>query len=168
MSHKLNEKELTEFLLTETIDEVNKLIQFIHPTDILVAIRQYEGDKINLFHKLSPNVIADIIDDADDDEKYDLLSIHEDITQKKIIHEMSSDELVDLLEAVSEDEAKSIMLKMDKEDVDEVTELLTYPPDSAGGIMATEFVSVKENMTIGETLHYLQKEAPDVDNAYYI
>ena len=81
---------------------------------------------------------------------------------------MSSDELVDLLEAVTDDEAKNIMINMDKEDVDEVTELLTYPPDSAGGIMAKEFVSIKENMTIGETLHYLQKEAPDVDNAYYI
>jgi len=168
MSHKLNEIELTEFLLTESIDEVNKLIQFIHPADILIAIRQYEGFKLDLFKKLSPNIIADIIDDADDDEKYDLLSIHEDIIQKKIIHEMSSDELVDLLEAVTGDEAKSIMIKMDKEDVDEVNELLTYPPDSAGGIMATEFVSIKENMTIGETLHYLQKETPDVDNAYYI
>ena len=168
MSHKLNEKELTEFLLTESIDEVNKLIQFIHHTDILVAIRQYEGDKIDLFHKLSPNIIADIIDDADDNEKYDLLSIHEGNMQKEIIHEMSSDELVDLLEAVTDDEAKSIMIKMDKEDIDEVKELLTYPPDSAGGIMATEFVSIKENMTIGETLNYLQKETPDVDNAYYI
>ncbi|MBU3176200.1 magnesium transporter [Clostridium estertheticum] len=168
MSHKLNEIELTEFLLTESIDEVNKLIQFIHPADILIAIRQYEGFKLDLFKKLSPNIIADIIDDADDDEKYDLLSIHDDSMQKKIIHEMSSDELVDLLEAVTEDEAKNIMIKMDKEDVDEVTELLTYPPDSAGGIMAKEFVSIKENMTIGETLHYLQKETPDVDNAYYI
>ncbi|MBU3159435.1 magnesium transporter [Clostridium frigoris] len=168
MSHKLNEIELTEFLLTESIDEVNKLIQFIHPADILIAIRQYEGVKLDLFKKLSPNIIADIIDDADDDEKYDLLSIHEDVMQKKIIHEMSSDELVDLLEAVTEDEAKNIMIKLDKEDVAEVTELLTYPPDSAGGIMAKEFVSIKENMTIGETLHYLQKETPDVDNAYYI
>ncbi|MBW9150885.1 magnesium transporter [Clostridium estertheticum] len=168
MSHKLNEIELTEFLLTESIDEVNKLIQFIHPADILIAIRQYEGFKLDLFKKLSPNIIADIIDDADDDEKYALLSIHEGIMQKKIIHEMSSDELVDLLEAVTEDEAKNIMINMDKEDVDEVTELLTYPPDSAGGIMAKEFVSIKENMTIGETLHYLQKETPDVDNAYYI
>ena len=168
MSHGLNEKELIEFLLNANIDEINKLIQFIHPADILVAIREYEGDTINLFHKLSPNVIADIIDDADDEEKYNLLSIHSEIIQKKIIHEMSSDELVDLLESVSEDEAKSIMIKMDKEDVDEVKELLTYPAESAGGIMATEFISVKENMTIGETLAYLQKEAPEAETSYYI
>ncbi len=76
MSHGLNEKELIEFLINENIDEINKLIQFIHPADILVAIREYDGDKINLFQKLSPNVIADIIDDADDEEKYNLLSIH--------------------------------------------------------------------------------------------
>ena len=168
MSHGLNGEALTEFLINGNIDEINKLIQFIHPADILVAIREYEGHIIDLFQNLSYDVIADIIDDAEDEEKYNLLSIHSEITQKNIIHEMSSDELVDLLEAVSEDEAKSIMRKMDKEDAAEVTELLTYPAESAGGIMATEFISVKENMTIGDTLIYLQKEAPEAETSYYI
>jgi magnesium transporter len=36
------------------------------------------------------------------------------------------------------------------------------------GIMANEFISIKETMTIGETLSYLQKEAPDAETAYYI
>jgi len=168
MSHGLNVNELTEFLIKGNIDEINKLIQFIHPADILVAIKEYEGDIIDLFQNLSPNIIADIIDEAEDEDKYNLLSIHSEIMQKKIIHEMSSDELVDLLEAVSDDEAKNIMRKMDKEDVDEVTELLAYPADSAGGIMATEFISVKENMTIGDTLVYLQKETPEAETSYYI
>jgi magnesium transporter len=168
MLHGLNGKALIEFLLNGDIDEINKLIQFIHPADILMAIREYEGDIIDLFQKLSPDIIADIIDEADDDEKYNLLFIHSQIIQKKIISEMSSDELVDLLESVSEDEAKNIIVKMDKEDFDEVKELLTYPADSAGGIMATEFISVKENLTIGDTLAYLQREAPEAETSYYI
>lgn len=168
MAHGLNGDALTEFLINGNIDEINKLIQFIHPTDILLAISQYEGNIIDLFQNLSPNIIADIIDEAEDEDKYNLLSIHSETIQKKIIHEMSSDELVDLLEAVSEDEAKNIMIKMDKEDIDGVKELLTYPAESAGGIMATEFISVKENMTIGDTLVYLQKEAPEAETSYYI
>lgn len=168
MSYGLNGKALIDFLLNGDIDEINKLIQFIHPADILIVIREYEGDTIDLLQKLSPNIIADIIDDADDEEKYNLLSIHSQIIQKKIINEMSSDELVDLLESVSEDEAKSIMVKMDKEDFDEVKELLTYSADSAGGIMATEFISVKEDMTIGDSLAYLQSEAPEAETSYYI
>lgn len=168
MNHNLKTNSIIDFLLDGTMDEINKLIQFIHPADILEAIREYEGDKIKLFHKLSPNIIADIIDDAEDEEKYELLSFHSQIIQKKIIREMSSDELVDLLEAVTDDEATSIMMKLNKEDVDEVNELLTYPPESAGGIMATEFISVKETMTIGQTLAYLQKEAPEAETSYYI
>ncbi len=168
MSHKFNEKEITDLLVNGTIDEVNKIVQFTHPADILTAISGYQGDKIELFHKLSPNVIADIIEHAEDEDKYDLLSIHSQLTQKKIIHEMSSDELVDLLESASEDEAKGIMMKLDKEDIDEVNELLTYPAESAGGIMTTEFISVKQNMTIGQTLIYLQKEAPEAETSYYI
>ncbi|MGH4122949.1 MAG: magnesium transporter [Clostridium sp.] len=168
MAHGLNGEALTEFLINGNIEEINKLIQFIHPTDILMAISEYEGNILDLFQNLSPNVIADIIDEAEDEDKYNLLSIHPETIQKEIIHEMSSDELVDLLESVSEDEAKSIMIKMDKEDADGVKELLTYPAESAGGIMATEFISVKENMTIGDTLAYLQKEAPEAETSYYI
>ena len=53
MAHGLNGKALTEFLIKGNIDEINKLIQFIHPADILVAIREYEGDIIDLFQNLS-------------------------------------------------------------------------------------------------------------------
>ena len=57
---------------------------------------------------------------------------------------------------------------MDKEDRDDVNKLLSYKPDTAGGIMATEFVSIRENKTIEKTLKYLQKEGPEAETAYYL
>lgn len=168
MPHELYGKELIEFLLTATNRQISEIIEDIHPEDLLDAIRKFEGEKSFLLSKLPESVIADIIDQADDEEKYELLEMIPEAKQKKIINEMSSDELVDLLGTVTPDEAEDILIKIDQEDKEEVKELMSYGPDTAGGIMATEFIAIKESMTIKETLKYLQGEAPDAENAYYI
>lgn len=168
MPYDFDRDDLIKFLLNATKEELNEVIEDIHPEDILDAIREFEGDKLLLLNKLPEDIVAGVIDQAEDDEKYELLALFPETKQGKIVNEMSSDELVDLLETVSPDEADRILVKIDKEDVDEVRELMAYEPDTAGGIMATEFISIKETMTIGETLSYLQKEAPDAETAYYI
>ena len=162
------ELELIQFLLTSSTEQINEYIIDIHPADILDAIHRYEGNKLEILNKLHEGILAQIIDYAEDEEKYELLSMFSDTKQMEIVDEMSSDELVDLLGSIDEDEKNNIIVKMDKEDAIEVRELLSYLPDTAGGIMATEFVFIKETMTVGETLKYLQKEAPNAETAYYI
>jgi len=160
--------ELIQFLLKSSKEQIEDYIEDIHPADILDAIHQYDGDKFQILNKLPDDIVADIIDQAEDEEKYELLTMFPTAKQKEIVDEMSSDELVDLLGSIDEEEKNSIIVKMDLEDAEEVKELLAYHPHTAGGIMATEFVAIKENMTVGETLKFLQKEAPDAETAYYI
>jgi len=166
--HSLYDRDLINFFITNNKETIDEIIDDIHPADILDAIRLYEGDKSLVFNKLPEGIIASIIDYAEDEEKYELLTMFPEIRQKEIIDEMSSDELVDLLGSITTSEANEILVKMDLEDAAEVKELLNYPSDTAGGIMATEFIAIGENMTISETLKYLQKEAPDAETAYYI
>ena len=162
------EFELIQFLLISSKEQIEEYIEDIHPVDILDAVHHYEGDKFEILNKLPEKIIAAIIDYAEDEEKYELLSMFPDTKQKEIVNEMSSDELVDLLGSIDEDEKNSIIVKLDIEDAKEVKELLAYPPDTAGGIMATEFIAIQETMTVGETLKYLQREAPDAEMAYYV
>ncbi len=70
--------------------------------------------------------------------------------------------------ALDEEESKEVLEKIDEDERKDVQKLLNYDPDTAGGIMATEFVSIRENKSIGETLKYLQKEAPDAESVYYL
>lgn len=168
MDYEMENNNLIELLLTSSKERMLEIIEEIHPQDILDAIREFEGDKKLLLTKLPEEVVASIIDQADDEEKDEILALFPETSQKLILNEMSSDELVDLLETVTPDRANNILEKLHKEDMDEVRELLNYEPDTAGGIMATEFLSVKESMTVGETLKYLQMESPDAETAYYI
>lgn len=164
--NKIN--DLIKLLLSITKENLLEVIDDIHPQDLLDALREYEGDRAELLGRLPEEIVANIIDEADDDEKYELLQLFPENKQGFIINEMSSDELVDLLETITPEEANELMGKIEKEDLEEVRELLSYGSDTAGGIMATEFLSIKENMTVGEALKYLQVESPDTETAYYL
>ena len=138
----------------------------IHPVDILDILREDEEDRKDILNRLSEKCIASIIDEAEDEEKYEILTEFSENKQKNIIEEMSSDELTDLLGILSQEQANKILSKMTAEDARRTRQLLSYEPDTAAGIMATEFVSVKGEMTVEDTLKYLQGTTEDVENIY--
>lgn len=168
MIYEVTPHELEEILINGSSKEIEEIIEHIHPADILDLLMGYDGNKLDLLSKLPEWMIAGVIEEAEDDQKYELLSIFSESQQIDIVEEMSSDELADMLGSIEPDDADKFLDKMDPEDAEEVRELLAYAPDTAGGIMATEFIAVKESMTVKEILKFLQKEAPEAETAYYI
>ncbi|MFQ9673902.1 MAG: magnesium transporter [Clostridium paraputrificum] len=168
MKKQLNEKDLLEKLLNYTQEELEEKIEDIHPADVLDLLHDNEDDFFKILKRLPDWFIAAILEEEDDEEKYEILKKFSENKQKKILGEMSSDELTDLVGVLDEEEIKDVLKKINEEDRKDVYKLLSYEPDTAGGIMATEFVSIRENKTIEKTLKYLQKEAPDAESAYYL
>lgn len=168
MKKELNEKDLLEKLLNYTQEELEEKIEDIHPADVLDLLHDNEDDFFKILKRSPDWFIAAILEEEEDEEKYEILKKFSESEQKKILGEMSSDELTDLVGALDEEETRSVLKKINEEDRKDVYKLLSYEPDTAGGIMATEFVSIRENKTIEKTLKYLQKEAPDAESAYYL
>lgn len=168
MKLEINKEELLEILFNGTDSEINELIEDIHPADILEIIHEDGENLFNILNRLPEWMIANIIDEEDDEEKYQILQQFSENKQKKILEEMSSDEITDLVGILNEEESRKLFNKMTEENRKEVRKLLSYEPDTAGGIMATEFISLRENKTIKDTLKYLQKEAPDAETSYYL
>lgn len=166
MKLNMNKDELRKFLLHAPQASIIKYVESIHPVDILDVLRDYPEDKEDILYRLPEGLIADVIDEADDEEKYSILMEFSENKQKNIVEEMSSDELTDLLGMLDEEKANKILEKMTDEDARKVRQLLSYDPDTAAGIMATEFVALKENMTVEETLKYLQKYGEENENIY--
>ena len=168
MKEELNEKDLLERLLNYTQEELEEKIEDIHPADVLDLLHDNEDDFFKILKRFPNWFIAAILEEEEDEEKYEILKKFSESEQKKILGEMSSDELTDLVGVLDEEETRSVLKKINEEDRKDVYKLLSYEPDTAGGIMATEFVSIRENKTIEKTLKYLQKEAPDAESAYYL
>ncbi|MDY3359401.1 MAG: magnesium transporter [Clostridium celatum] len=171
MKLNMNKEELRKFLLHAPQSSIIKYVENIHPVDVLDVLHENVDDRKDILNRLPEKFIADILDEAEIDEKYEILMEFSENKQKNIIEEMSSDELTDLLGILDENKANKILAKMTDEDARVVRQLLSYAPDTAAGIMATEFISLKTDMTICETLKYLQKygqENENIDDLYVV
>ena len=163
-----DKNQILEFILESPFETILEQIDEIHPVDFLEALGEFDDDPLIILEKLPDEYVALLLDYAEDDEKFNLLSLFSKNRQAQIISEMSSDELVDLLGTLDENEQNEIITNMNTEEVEEVKALLSYDPESAGGIMATEFISIKETDTVNETINYLRTMAPDSETPYYI
>lgn len=168
MSEVLTENELRQLLLSSTTEELEQLFEETHPADILDVLREKDINRLELMRKIPNWMLANVFEEMEEDEQGEFLNLFPELDQYKIINEMSSDEIADLLSNLEPDRVNKFLINIDKEDAEEVKELLSYEEDTAGGLMATEFVAIKEAMTIKETLKYLQTAGIEAETAYYL
>ncbi len=137
-------------LLFDYIDEMS-------PTETARSISRLSNEfQGRLFQLLAPSDAAEIIEDISNVQAADLI---DDLPPEKaaaILEELDSDHLVDLLGEMDEEDAEAILKQMDQEDAEEARHFMTYPADTAGGLMISEFLSFPAGITIAEALKDLQ------------
>lgn len=128
--------------------------------EIARSISRLEEDtQATLLTLLEPEDAADLIEELPDAQGADLI---EDLPVEQaaaIVDEMDSDHRVDLLGDMDASDAEAILAKMDPEEAQEARELLQHDPDTAGGIMVTEFVVYPHTLTVGDVLTDLHTNA---------
>lgn len=87
----------------------------------------------------------------------------------KLIEEMAPDDRVDLLSRLEKDRIENLLPLVAQAERSDIRKLLSYPEDSAGSIMTTEYASLPADITVGEALlEHLRKQAPDSETIYYV
>lgn len=69
-----------------------------------------------------------------------------------VLDEMQADDVTDMLEEMPANVVRKVLSRATLQDRREINELLKYPEDSAGGVMTTEYVRLREDMTVSEAL----------------
>lgn len=167
MEKHISKDELKELLIHGTKQQIEEIIEYVHPADILDILHDDQEHTKVLLEHLPNEVVADIIEQEDVEEQYELLKLFFDERQKEILEEMSNDEITDLIGELEEEDKQKVLEKIEGEDKQEVEKLLTFDPDSAGGIMTTEYISIHAKNTVQDTLKYLQTNTEE-DTTYYL
>lgn len=167
MKRQITKDNLLELLLHGTPKDLKDTIDTIHPADILDLIHEDPEHAKAVLNRLPDDILADIVEEEEDEDKYEILKQFSDHRQRNILDEMSSDEITDLIGELEEDEAENVLNKMDVDDRDDVKKLLEFEPDSAGGIMTTEYIRIFAKNTVKDTLEFLQKNT-DEETTYYL
>lgn len=160
-------EELKDLLLKGSKVRVKELIGHVHPADILDLIHEDEENAKNILQNLPSDMIADILEEAETEEQYELLQLFVDDHQKAILEEMGNDEITDLIGELDPEEQKELLDKVGLEDREEIQTLLEYDPESAGGIMSTEYIDIFAKNTVRKTIEFLQTNVSE-DASYYL
>lgn len=167
MENTISKEEIKKLLLEGTPQVIQNSIEYIHPADILDILHEDPHQVKRLLEHLPNEVVADIIEQEEVEEQYDLLKLFFDERQKEILEEMSNDEITDLLGELEEEDKQKVLEKMEEEDKQEVEKLLSFEPDTAGGIMTTEYICIHAKNTVKDTLKFLQTNTEE-DTTYYL
>jgi magnesium transporter len=92
----------------------------------------------------------------------------DDKTITQILNELNSDDATDIVSYLPRERAQKIIGLVQPDVSEELQKLLGYETDTAGGIMALEFVSVNANSTIQEAIENIREKREEVENLYYV
>ena len=125
---------------------------------------------IFLYQFIAEEKSAEILVELDDDLREDLLA---DLTAKEIAEEvidnLETDDAADVIGELSEEKQEEVLsLIEDKDHASDISDLLTYPEDTAGGLMAKELIKVNENWNTLQCLREMRKQAEHVKQVHTI
>jgi len=141
----------------------------LHPADLASIIDQLAPrDRAGVLASLDDEAAADAIEEMEPDTQVEVLEDLLPARAADILEEMSPDDAADLIADLSDAARDEILPLMEPGEAKEMAELLGYPEDSAGGMMTTEFVAVREDLTAEQTIQRLRELEPDAETIYYI
>ena len=166
-----NEELLDKLLDENDIDQFRDEFLSMHNYEQSEYFEDTDDDKRQkIFEFLSPKEVANFFDQLDiDDEDYeDLFDKINATYASHVLEEMSYDNSVDILNELSKSKVASLLTLMDKDEANEIKALLHYEEDTAGGIMTTEYISLKTTTPVKEALMHVKEQAPDAETIYVI
>ncbi len=137
-----------------------RLLDFLdsmNPMDTALAIsRMRIEDQGRLFSMLNPVDAAEVIEDITDTQAVDLIEELSPGHAAAILGELDSDHVADLLGELDDEDVQAIIDEMAPEEAEEARQFLEYPPDTAGGLMISEYLDYLADQKIQDVHADLQ------------
>jgi len=132
----------------------------IHPADLADIAEALPRERVaDLLRALSAERAAGVLEYLDDELRSEVLERLPTRQAAALVTEMDPDERADVLEDLEEERADEILARIPEEEREETERLLAYEPDTAGGLMTTEFVSVPEDNLVEDALAAVRRIA---------
>ena len=163
----MNIEEIKELIQNKQFTQLKKELKEMKSADISEILDELDKEQaVILFRLLSKEKAGMAFSYMETDMREKLIKDLTDTELKNILDELFMDDTVDLIEEMPSNVVTRILKNVDKNDRKIINELLKYPEDSAGSIMTTEFIDLKEDMTIEQALDRIRQIGTDSETIY--
>ncbi|MAX68945.1 MAG: magnesium transporter [Flavobacteriales bacterium] len=163
--------ELSDFIFNNSDKKIQSLICDLHIADIAEIIEELSIKQAKyLFQLIDDERSAQILIEIEDETREHILST---LSSKEIaievIENLESDDATDVLSELPKEQKEEVLSLIEDDDhASDIEDLLNYPEDTAGGLMAKELIKVNENWTSIRCLKEMRKQSSTVKEVHTI
>ena len=155
-------EKIQELIEEKKVSELKKELTDMNEFDIASFLSDLPDDKlIKVFRLLPKDMATDVFVNLDDDKKKNLINSLTQKESKQIIEDMYTDDAADLFDEMPAIMVTSLLSNVSKETRNDINFLLKYPDNSAGSLMATEYIHLKKGLTIKESIERIRDQKDD-------
>ncbi|TET82089.1 MAG: magnesium transporter, partial [Desulfobacteraceae bacterium] len=148
---------------------LKKLIDDMRAADLADLIEYLDPEeRLFIFNLLEPDGAGEVLVEIESPVQERILKGLDNQVITEIVQGLDSDDAADLVGDLPDDRAREIIERVGDEVSEELEKLLPYPEDTAGGIMALEFVAVKADASVKDAIDTIREKREEVENLYYI
>jgi magnesium transporter len=152
-------------------DEIRNLLKKLSSSEIAHALESSPPKQRKLFFSLlETDEEGDVLVDLGEEIQQELVSNISNEELAEAVKELEPDETVDILQNLPEDRMNTILSKMSYRDRKRIEIGLTYPENTAGGLLNTDVISVRPSHSIEVVINYLrdQEELPENTDKIFV
>ena len=160
-------RQLEAMLTVGSYDAVKLLLEPVQPVDVAEAIGNLPPQlQAIAFRLLTKDEAINVYEYLDTTTQQSLLGLLRSGEMQEVMEEMSPDDRARLFEELPAKVVRQLLVQLSPEERKVTAELLGYEPETAGRLMTTEYIALKENQTALEALDLVRRRARDTETIY--
>ena len=160
----MNEERLRQMIEAGEAAELSEYIKENNPIDVAQAAEYLDDEELwKMCSILSSDDIASVLEQADDELRVRFTYALSNNELLEIFSNMAQDDIADIVGDLTIGRRKTIVNLMKDKDRTEITNLLEYPADTAGGIMTTAYIAIKDDLKVIEGLEKIREIGPKIE-----
>lgn len=171
-SFEVSLQNLMTALEASNHDEAKHQIKELHPGEIALLFEAIQPkDRSILWPSIEISVQGEILKEVNEDVQSQLIAEMSVDSLVKATEKLDTDDLADIVPNMPESAVHSLLLTLDFKHRERLNKVLSYPENSAGGLMNTDFITVRPDVSIRAVIRYLRllKEMPvDTDQVFVV
>jgi magnesium transporter len=148
---------------------IRSVLEGVNPADITSLLYEFDSEESKYVLDLLPiETQSEIISDLDPDTRRRFLKVFHPGEISTFLNHLASDDAADILNELPIKEREEVLSALESELKIQVTELLRYEENVAGGLMAKELIKARSNWTVVECVEEIRKQAENVHKFYAV
>ena len=148
---------------------IRSALAHVKPADIASLLYEFNSEESKyVMDLLDIEVQAEIISDLDRDTRKKFLKVYPPSEIINFLNQLASDDTADILNELPIKEREEVLSGLEPELKQQVTELLRYEENVAGGLMAKELIKARYTWTVVQCVDEIRKQAENVNKFYAV